>query len=211
MAGIGFQRRRQATQVPLVFAFAGKTTGLEQLVDIGDRGRASLGVPDTLDGGPQRRVAVVVERFTRAGHLGQQRQDHLHVGVDIDDHGERVEADRVLPLVGKLDELAVQQFAQVPVGTTDVNDPNLCTGAEVAIRHFIDEHRLAGARKRRDGKVEISARVVKQVEADDLAAPPEQRHHRRLRTLPLGDQRRCHHRVVGGLGIDPAELTQVVL
>jgi hypothetical protein len=131
--------------------------------------------------------------------------------LDVDDHRERVEAERVPLLVGALDELAVEQLAEVLVRSPDVDDPDLGAGAEVAIGQLVHEDRLAGPRQRRDRKIEVAAGVVEEVEAEDLSAPAEEGHDRGRRAFPLGDQRRHHHRVVGGLGADPAELAQVGL
>ncbi|EXI80401.1 MAG: hypothetical protein AW10_01834 [Candidatus Accumulibacter appositus] len=211
MPGVGLQRRRQATQVALVLAFARQPAGLQEGVDVGNRRGSALGIPDALDCRAERGVAVVVQRFAGARHLGQQRQDHFHVGVDIDDHRERIEAQGVAPLVRELDELAVEQVAEVLVRSPDVDDPHLGAGAEVAIGHFVYEDRLAGTRQRRDREIEVAAGVVEEIEAEHLAAPAKERHDRRRRAFPLGDQRRHHHCVVGGLGADPPELTHVRL
>ena len=208
---IGLQCSCQSGQVSLDLAFVTQPPGAQQVIDIRDRRGFFLLIPYALDRCGQGGIAVVIQRAAGTGHLGHQGQQHFHVVVDIDDHGKRIETDRVGSLIGELDELPVQKLGQIAVGAADVDDPDLGPGAQIAEGHFVHEDRLAGTGQRRDGEVVVAARVVEEIEAHDLPAATEQGHDRGRGALPFRHQGRGHHRVVGGLGAGTAEQLEILL
>ena len=212
VARVGVQHRGEVLQPPVAFAGGRRAvvveaSGREQVVNVGDRHGAALGLPDLLDRRAERRVLEAVERLARGHHLREQRLQEFHVLVDVLDQGERVERQR--GVLGELDEAAAEVAARLLVGAADVDDPDARAGAEIGGGDLVQQQRLARARRAGDRHVVVARRVVVDVDLHDLAAPAAEQQHRRARALPLGDERRQMHRVRRGLGGDALHALQI--
>ncbi len=154
-------------------------------------------------------VLNLVQRPRHRGHLGNGRHQHVDVLVDVDDVGERVQAD--VHIGFELDVGALGLAAQLLEGTAEVQHPDLGVDGAVGPRHLVHQDRLARPGRADDREVVVAQVVVEDVQRHQLAAPAAEHQCRCARAAPLGDQRRQVDRVGHRLARDPAHLGQVLV
>ena len=114
---------------------------LESIAQAGDAQFVAVFPPELENHGRDRLVLDFFQGVLHRAHLGDTRHQHVDVFVDVDDVGERIEAD--VDVGSKLDIRTLGFAAQFLEAAAEVEHPDLGAYCAVGPGHLVHQHGFA--------------------------------------------------------------------